>query len=211
MDDFRAMTDACLQRIENAVTEAEKHTRAELLVVINRQSGSYADRELLFAVVTGVLLHSSMILSEQVFPDTWLLPCTILAGALAFALARLLPPLRRALVTAARRQHQVLVGARNAFCALEASATRERTGLLIYVSQFEDRLFLLPDYGLESKVEPAAWQRLLEQIGPPSRHADLAAALEQFLRQAGDLLARAFPPGASNPDEIPNHPHLEVR
>ncbi len=205
------MTPACLQRIENAVGEAERRTRAEILVVVNRQSGSYLDREILFGVVAGVLVIAGMIASERVYADTLLLPYAGATGLACFALARRIPALRRALVQPGRRQHQVLVGARNAFCALNASATRERTGLLVYVSRFEDRLFVLPDYGLESKIEPAAWQRLLDGVGPPSRHADLAGALERFLQEAAVVLGAAFPPLEDNPDEIPNHPHLEVQ
>lgn len=204
------MSPTDLDRVEKSVAEVEKRTRAEIIVVVNRQSGTYLDREILFAVLGGVLTLAAMILSERVFADSILLPYSGAVALIFFALARRLRPLRRALVRAGRRDHQVLVGARNAFCALNAGATRERTGLLVYVSRFEDRILVLPDYGLESKIEPGAWQRLLDGVGPPSRHPDLAEALEDFLAKAGELLARAFPPLVENPDEIPNRPRLEV-
>lgn len=204
------MTTADLDRIEKTVAEVEARTRAEILVVVNRQSGTYLDREILFGALGGVMTLAAMILSERVYAEALLIPYAGGIGLACFALARWIRPLRRALVRGTRRSHQVLVGARNAFCALNAGATRERTGILVYVSRFEDRILVLPDYGIEAKVEPGAWQRLLDALGPPSRHPDLAAAIERFLREAGEVLARAFPPTPDNPNEVPNRPRLEV-
>lgn len=199
-----------LDRIERTVTDVEARTAAEVLVAINRRSGTYHDLELLFGVAWGVLAAGFMIASPWKFTPRGLLPNAFLVALVAYAAARLSPGLVRRLASRGRRERQAMVHARNAFCVLGAGATRDRVGLLVYVSLLEDRVVLLPDHGLEGRIEAARWQAVLDRFGVPSRHRDLSEALCGLLTECGTLLAERVPAAGENPNEVPNRPRLEV-
>ena len=91
-----------------------------------------------------------------------------------------------------------------------ARSTRERTGLLLYVSRLEDRVLLLPDFGLEGRIPPARFAALADTVNPLWSRPDPTAALCGLVEEIGGVLAEAFPPTAGDTDELPNRPRLEV-
>ncbi len=199
-----------LDAVEKAVEQAETRTCAELIVVINRQSGSYLDRELLQATAWALLALLAMVYSPWQFDDTWLPPEILLVGLAAFAATRFVPPWQRAMLGRARQDRQVLLHARNAFHVLNVTGTRDRTGLLIYVSWLEVRTLILPDFGIAGKVEPAIWQGILDRAGSISHHDNPTLALCGIIEECAKVLAERLPPKDSNPDELPNRPRTEV-
>lgn len=200
-----------LDAVEKAVAEAETRTCAELIVVINRQSGSYLDRELFQAAMWAILALLAMVYLPLDFAEPmWVPPDMLLVGLAAFAATRLVPPWRRAMLGRARQDRQVRLHARNAFHVLNVTGTRDRTGLLIYVSYLEDRTLILPDFGIEGKVEPALWQGILDRTGSISTHGNPTLALCEVIERCAKVLAERLPPKDSNPDELPNRPRLEV-
>lgn len=199
-----------LDAVETSIAEAEKRTCAEIIVVINRQSGSYLDRELLVAASWAFAALLVMVYSPWSFEPTWLPLELLVFGAAAFLATRMVPPLRRLVLGRARQERQVMLHARNAFHALHVTGTRDRTGLFLYVSCLEDRLVLLPDFGIEAKVEPAIWQRILDRADSLATHANPTHVLCEVIEQCAQVLAERLPPKESNPDELPNRPRLEV-
>jgi putative membrane protein len=201
-----------LDAVEKAVSAAEGKTSAEIIVAINRQSGSYLDRHLLVSVLGGLLLAEAIIVAPWwEFDQVWFVPGAAGIGFLLFAASRLLPPLHRLVTGRRRRTAQVALHARNTFALLNVSATRERNGLLVYLSLLEDAAVLLPDFGIEGKLSSLKWHEIIAKAGPCSASGDRTAWLCRLVEACGALLAGPFPPGPENPDELPNRPHLEVR
>ncbi len=200
-----------LDAVEKAVAHAETRTCAELIVVINRQSGSYLDRELLQAAAWALLALLVMVYSPWTFAEPlWVPPDILLVGLAAFAATRLVPLWRRAMLGRGRQDRQVRLHARNAFHVLNVTGTRDRTGVLIYLSYLEDRTLILPDFGVEAKVEPAIWLGILDRAGSISGHHNPTLALCGLIEECAKVLAERLPPKDSNPDELPNRPRLEV-
>jgi len=199
-----------LDAVEKAVANAEEKTCAEIIIAINRQSGSYLDRELMFAAAWALFALAIAIYSSWNFGAYWLPPDVAAIGLLVLFATRSARPVRVAVIGQERIARQTMLYARNAFCALQVTGTRDRTGLLIYVSRVEDPVVLLPDFGIEGKVPPAAWQAILDAAGPLSRHGDPTKALVDLVAACGRLLAEKLPPKDTNPDELPNRPRLEV-
>lgn len=199
-----------LDVVEKAVAEAEEKTCAEIIVAINRQSGSYVDREVMFAGAWALFALAIAVYSSWEVPAYWLPPEIAAIGLLVFFATRHAPIVRLAVIGQERVARQTTLYARNAFCALHVTGTRDRTGLLVYVSRVEDRVVLLPDFGIEGKVSSAAWQGILDAAGPLSAKGDPTTALVELVAACGRLLAEKLPPKETNPDELPNRPRLEV-
>lgn len=199
------MTEADFARIEAAVAEAEKRTRAEIVVVVNRRSGSYLDREAVFASLLALFVLWALVFSTWEFDQDFLILWVVLAWLVGIGLAKW-RPVRARLVGAHRRDRQVLLYARNAFHAAHVGGTRERTGLLVYASLEEDRVVLLPDYGIEGRVEPAVWDGILNRVGALSASASPVEALCRVVADCGQVLAEKLPRAEGDVDELPNRP-----
>lgn len=203
---FRAQ--AFLEKVEASVAAVEQGSDAEVVVVVAPRSGSYADVNLRWAILFGlgaltVILHSSWSFHEDL-----VVLDVVLFGLLGGLLSHRLDPMRRLLTTTRRRHAQVLAAARQAFVEEGVSATRERNGVLLYVSLLEREVEILPDLGLDGKVPRAEWNEVLHDL----RRATSLQDLEQrFLRALGRLKERLplhAPATGDNPDEIPNAPRI---
>lgn len=188
-------------RIEALVGDLERETRSEIVVVAARHSGSYRDVRL--GVATGLALLALFFLlfsPLQFHPISIPLYLAALAG-LGWWLAGRSPGLSRRLTRAARREAQVLEAAKASFVEVAVHGTRERTGLLVYISELEGRAVLLRDLGLDGLVPGAAWSGLRLEVHELDQ-------LEVLLRQVGAILAEHVPAEGDNPDEIPNAPRV---
>jgi putative membrane protein len=196
-----------LERIENAVTQAEKSTSAELVVVITPQSGSYLDRELLFGVAIGLGALAFLVFSPYAFHPALAFVDFLVAFGLGTLVCNRIPVLKGLVAGRRRREKNVEASARIAFMDEGVGATLERTGVLIFASVFERTIRILPDFGVEGKVGTAPWNRILQEAGEPSV-SGIAETLVEVIEKAGEALAEAVPPGEENPDEIPNRPRI---
>jgi putative membrane protein len=91
------------------------------------------------------------------------------------------------------------------FLARNLHTTADRTGVLIFVSLLERYCEIIADTAVAAKVDNATWQEIIEEMLPAIRSGDLASGLEHAVGRCGRLLAHHFPPGALNPDELPDH------
>ncbi|RME25398.1 MAG: hypothetical protein D6798_09055, partial [Deltaproteobacteria bacterium] len=87
-------------------------------------------------------------------------------------------------------------------------ATRNRTGLLIYVSALEKQVLVLPDVGLDARVPRAEWNGLAWGPASDPHHPHDLDHFLAGLRAVGEILARHVPALDDNPDEIANAPRI---
>lgn len=196
------------EAVEAAVTDIESRTAAELIVVAAPRSGSYRDVAILFGCACAWLLLLAVLFSPWHFDPTWIPLELPLVGAATGWVAHRSPGLLRRLVTRSRRERQVQHAAEAAFHQEVVHGTRQRTGLLIYVSALEDRVLVMPDLGLDARIPGAEWNAIRwgQDADPRAPHD-----LEHFLaglRAVGDVLAARLPPTDDNPDEIANAPRI---
>ncbi len=127
-------------RVAEAVRAIEATTGAEVVVAVRAVSGEYTEADYRFGTVAGFAALLAFLFYPYEF-DTNLFP---LIYATTFVAATLLvrraPPLRRLFVGAARARRAVELAARGELVGLGITRTRERTGLLVYVSIFERRV-----------------------------------------------------------------------
>lgn len=188
--------------VEALVTELELATDAEVVVVAAPRSGSY--RDLAWAASAGAAFLALLFILWSPFHfGSWLIPLDLLlVGGLGGWVVHRTPALLRPLASAARRERQVEVAARDAFIEEAVWGTRRRTGLLVYLSDLEQRVYLLSDPALDGRIPRAAWSGL--DLHP----RDLDAFLS-LLRAVGRILSEHVPAlSDDNPDEMPNAPRV---
>jgi putative membrane protein len=196
-----------VDRIEKAVGEAEKATSAEIVVVIAPQSRSYLDREMVFGVAVGLIALAFLVFSPWNFHPALAFVDFLLGFGIGTLACNRIGPLKRLVVGRRRMEKNLHDGAAISYLDEGVGATRDRTGILLYVSLFERMIRILPDFGVEGKVGEAPWNRLLAEVGRPEP-ARLADGVVELIEKAGKILGEALPPGEENPDEIPNAPRI---
>jgi putative membrane protein len=83
--------------------------------------------------------------------------------------------------------------------------TEGRTGVLIYVSFAERFAEVIADAGIYKKVPPSTWE---DVVGELTNHLAAGSVTQGFIRaieRCGKVLAKHFPPGMANQNELPNH------
>lgn len=195
--------------IEEVVREVEDQTDAEVVVVAAPRSGSYRDAAGLVGVTVAWLALVFVLFSPWRFSGVWL-PLELPALGLGVGwLVHRSPALLRRLTSAERRHRQVQTAASAAFTDESLYGTRNRTGILVYVSALEDRVVLLPDGGLQARIPRGAfntvrWGEGADRLAPGD--------LDHFvlgLRQLGNVLAAYVPAiEGDNPNEISDAPRI---
>ena len=128
----------------------------------------------------------------------------VLMFAFAFAVLSW-PPLRIALLPGAVRRGRAHRAAVEQFFARGLSRTRDRTGVLIFVSLAERYARIIADEGISAKVAHRDWQLAVETLTAHIRDGRIAQGFVAAIEQCGAVLAEHAPPtGAGNelPDSI---------
>ena len=193
---------AARDAIERAVQEAERRTSGEIVPVVVDRSHDYAGVRAVAAALLA-FAASAVVLALPVQPVFWLPPAQVVAFALGYWLAGRRVVLRQ-LIPDGIREQAVDRGARLAFLEHGLVETRDRTGILIYVSLLEHRVEVLADRGIDRAVEPGTWNGVVDTIlsGIAQRRAE--EGLVEAIRRCGDLLAADFPPRPDDTDELGN-------
>lgn len=94
------------------------------------------------------------------------------------------------------------------FSRLRVWDTEENTGVLIYVQWLDRRVEIVADRGIARQVPQAAWAGVCRQMEAAFVEGRFRAGSVAAVAAVGELLARAFPPGPDNPNELPDRPVL---
>lgn len=223
------MSASDLAAIQAAVREAETRTTGEVYCVVAEASSDYNETPLAWAAGVALLAPALLMLGgvhvpiPQVFGTGWtaaqlveaaeaasrraLVGALVLQGLLFLAAFFLtaMPAVRLALTPRGLKRDRVNRCAQEQFCAKNLHATRERTGVLIYVSLAEHMAELIADEGIAAKVEPQVWERAMQALTEGLKRQQPAAGFAAAVGLCADVLAEHFPvkPG-DNPNELPD-------
>jgi len=106
------------------------------------------------------------------------------------ALTHYIAPLRRILAGGALMRHRVSQRATEAFLAEEVFDTRDRTGILIFVSLFERQVLVVGDSGINERVKQEEWDDVVQTIIQCIRRGSYADGLVEAIGKCGTLLER---------------------
>lgn len=82
--------------------------------------------------------------------------------------------------------------------------TRENNGILLFVSVFEHRVWILADQGINEKVPEGHWDAIVARLTEGIRRRQAAAAICRAINTIGEELKQHFPVKADDTDELKN-------
>ncbi len=206
-------TDAERDSIRQAVAEAETRTAGEIVPYVVLRSGTYTAAVWRLASIVALLTGLLMLVAENLYTGwtwSWLYTPAALAtamtvGGLVGALLTLLEPIRRLVAGAAEMEENVHRRAAVAFVEEEVFDTRDRTGILLFVSLFEHRIEVVGDTGINAKVDHDEWVEVVDLVRDGVRSKTLAAGMVEAIERCGDLLhRRGVTVRPDDTDELPD-------
>jgi uncharacterized membrane protein len=96
--------------------------------------------------------------------------------------------------------------ARQVFAELGVWDTAENSGVLIYVQLVDRRIEIVADRGIAAKVAQAEWDAICRAMERSFRQNQYEAGALEAIQAVTAILARHFPAGALNPNELPDKP-----
>ena len=192
-------TDAEKESIRQAVARAEGRTAGEIVPYIIKQSSRYDVAVWRGASFAAVLAMALAVIVMQVYQGwglSWLyasngiVALALIAGTLGAFAAAYIPPLKRVLAGTVLLERRVHERAMKAFVEEEVFATRDRTGILLFISLLEHRIEVLGDTGINQKVDTDEWVDVVLHIREGIRQGKLAEGLVEAIGMCGKLLER---------------------
>ena len=198
--------DGDAKNIQDSVRVAEGKTSAEFVVAIQPKSGNYRDIDLMAAAtVTALVMLFAFFGPVVVNPDFVPLNLLVVFGLVWLASSKI-PHIRRWLTSEDRRKDQVKKEGGALFLQYGVSQTRGRTGIMILVSQLENRIEVVADSGILRAVETESWSQLMDEIQAGFDPEDLPATAVMTVEMLGDFLKDPLPTDPDDEDELTNVP-----
>ena len=187
-----------LQRINAAVRDAEEKISGEVVPVIVDRSGTYTIANYKAAIIAAALAFVFMIVLDRyiitsdgntIYYDPFFIFIIVAAaGIIGGLLTHFVDPLKRMFIS---RQYLDLMTrqvAETAFLEEEVFNTRQRTGIMIFISFFEHEVVVMADKGINQVVEQKEWDSLVALLISGIKEGRVVEGLERAIKRCGEIL-----------------------
>ena len=196
------ISEADNRRIVEAIRAAEAKTSGEIYCVIARACAGYHLVPIAWAALLAFAVPWPLIRFTQ-WP-AGLIYLLQLAAFIAAAAILSLPAIRFRIVPKRGLHGRAHIVAMQQFLAQGIHLTEKRTGVLIFASAAERYAEIVADSGINAKVAPDAWTRAVDAMVAAIKAGRPGDGFIAAVELCGAELARHFPPGELNPNELPN-------
>ncbi len=188
--------------IREAIAAIEDHSSVEVVVAVR----AHARRWMAAHVVVGLVAAYAVLIYAVAFAwVAWaVLVIPVAAGLISMALVEYVPPLYRFLVPAPLRTEHVRTAARALFVARRIHATRDRTGLLVFIAVRGRAVELVGDIGVTDTLGETRLAHMAQALRAalPQGPAAVGRTLANFALELHDV----FPRRADDINELDDAP-----
>ena len=195
-----------LNRIKDAVKQAEDKISGEIVPVFVERSGFYSIANYRGGIAAAFLAFAVIVILDRYIPSMAILDPlhifldVLLAGLVGTIITHYIDPVKRIMLSQSHMDQATRKRAENAFLEEEVFNTRHRTGIMIFVSFFEREVIVMADRGISKVVEQKEWDKLVQNIIEKIRMEKVAEGIEGSILRCGEiLLDKGF---LKTPDDI---------
>jgi putative membrane protein len=199
---MKFLTEEGERELEAAVAAIEAVSSAEIVIAVRPRVRSSIVQHVIVGLVASVGMLAFTLYSPIEFRLWHVLTLPVMAGILGGLLVEAIPGLYRFLLPAELRSERVYDAACAAFVQRGIHATRDRSGILVYIALRERCVELVGDLGVREHVGAEtliAWSGILEGALPGG-----AKAFAKELAALAPDLAQALPRRLDDIDELAN-------
>ena len=190
------------EAISAAIRAAEQRTSGEIVCVLAHSSSAYVHIPLLWASLLALCLPWPLIYLTQWSAQRIFLLQIVLFLVVAVLLF-LSMPLRLAFVPSPVQRARAHRAALEQFVIRGISRTKNRTGVLIFVSLAEHYARIVADEGIARIVHHSEWQAAVDALTARMHDDQIAAGFIAAIERCADVLATHAPPDGSS-NELPD-------
>jgi putative membrane protein len=195
-----------LERIKKAVRDAESKISGEIVPVFVEKSGFYSIatyRAALFgaaAVFLLIIIFDRYVPSLAVYDPMYIFTFVMIGGFIGALKAHFINPVKRLMLSQAHMDQATRQRAETAFLEEEVFNTRQRTGILIFISFFEHEVLVMADKGISKVVDQKEWDALVRIIIEHTKKGKITDGIVSAIGRCGEiLLEKGF---VITPDDI---------
>ena len=196
MNVAKIFSESDLEAVRRAVGGAERRTSGEIVPYVVGASDDYletgwrgATLGALLGALAAALVHELAGLWGGWFA-AWVVAPPLAGAAAGFLAATYLQPVRRLFIDVSTVDRNVRRRAEQAFLHEELFRTRDRTGILVFLSLFERRVVVLADSGISAVVAQKEWDAIVADLVVGIRAGHAAQALVEGITACGAVLER---------------------
>jgi len=193
----KKLTDQEKIKIKEAVQKVEKTTSGEIVTFFVNKSGNYIET----ALISGIYAAIAIIILTDILSYYWLLPFKlrifdfglylILTFLSVFLITYFIKPIKRILIQKEKKVSSVHSKAIEAFVNEEVFNTKDRTGVLIFISSFEHQVEIITDKGINKILKNEERNELIKLIIKGIKTKNIAEGIIQAIHLYGNLLVKA--------------------
>ncbi len=199
-----------IERIDAAVMTAEKETAGEIVCLVVSSSYHYPMADVIGA--TTFSLPLALLLTPLIGGRLWIgtqnmwlfLGIFGLLFALFYKIVQATPVLKRIFLSTHEIEEEVEEAAITHFFNHGLHRTRDATGVLLFISVLERKVWILADHGINERVPPGQWQTIVGRITEGIRGGRATDAICEGIAIIGKLLKTHFPIKSDDTNELKN-------
>jgi putative membrane protein len=199
-EDF--FTPAEQEQIRQAVEKAEGTTSGEIATMVVARSDGYPEAVTLGSVLGAAAMALLVAIASHHVTIWSYIPLTVALYYPCRWLVSRVPALQMPFIAGRRMDEAVRARAVRAFFEKGLYRTRGETGILIFISIFEHKVWILGDRGINVRIPPESWQQLVQILASGLREGKACQALCDVIGRCGEELARHFPKEADDRNEL---------
>jgi putative membrane protein len=199
------LTDKDRKQVRAAVQTAEKNTSGEIVCMVQSDSYHYPVADILAGVT--LAMPVALVLTPYLGGMFWLGSQNMWLFITLFAVVFLashfivkrLPGLKRRFISQREIDEEVHEAAVGAFYQNKLYRTKRANGVLLFISVFEHRVWILADDGIDAKVGQQTWTDIVTRVTTGINRHHPAEAICTAIREIGEILQAHFP---ADPDDV---------
>ncbi len=195
-------------KLYKTIEELEDNSLVEIVVIAKQHSNSYKDISLWFSVILMFTTFTFLMFAPFDVDAFLIFIITILSFFSAFLIVSFIPVIKKIFIKKARMLKTVEITARAIFQKGGLRFTDQKIGILIYVSDFEKTVCVLPDRGAETAIPEEEWKIIRDGFDKIYTKSNPANALLEHLLSLKTVFYQYIPPIENDINELPDD--LEV-
>jgi putative membrane protein len=181
-----------LDQLADTVKNAETKTDAEIVTVLAHASDDYRFIPTMWAAMIALLTPSVLLLSPLWIAAQDLL--LVQMGVFVFLAASFqIPALRYRLIPKRMKRHRAALMARRQFLEQGLHHTKDRTGVLIFVSAAEHYVEIMVDQGISNHIDNSQWQSIVTTFTQKVKTGAVLEGFEECVNSVAKVVSDVLP------------------
>jgi len=183
-----------LDRIKNAVKIAESKISGEIVPVFVEKSSHYTIANYRAALIGAaavfflIVIFDRYVPSLAVYDPVLIFVLVMLGGFIGAIKSHFINPVKRLMLSQSYMDQATRKRAQTAFLEEEVFNTRQRTGIMIFISFFEHEVIVMADKGISKVVEQKEWDAIVRKIIEHVKQGKITDGIEAAILRCGEIL-----------------------